>query len=142
MPEGPSIVILKEEAASFIGRKILRVKGNTAKIETTRLVGQRVVAFRSWGKHLLIELEDFAVRIHFLLFGSYCINARKDRPPRLSLRFHSGEINFYSCSVRYIEGDLDDVYDWRADVMSDCSKAIVSAGPYFAIRSLTTDQGT
>ena len=118
MPEGPSIVILKEEVESFIGRKILRVEGNTTKIDKARLVGKRIVAFRSWGKHFLIEFDDFAVRIHFLLFGSYRINERKDRPPRLSLRFVKGELNFYSCSVRYIEGKLDDVYDWRSDVMS------------------------
>jgi endonuclease VIII len=120
MPEGPSIVILKEEVAAFTGRKILRVEGNTTVIDKARLVGQRVQAFRSWGKHFLIELDGFAVRIHFLLFGSYRINDRKDRPPRLSLGFgKGGELNFYSCSVRYIEGSLHDLYDWRTDVMSD-----------------------
>jgi endonuclease VIII len=36
MPEGPSIVILKEQANVFEGRKILRVAGNTT-IEKERL---------------------------------------------------------------------------------------------------------
>jgi endonuclease VIII len=120
MPEGPSIVILKEEVASFVGKTILRAEGNATLIDKTRLVGRRIAAFRSWGKHFLIELDGLALRIHFLLFGSYRINERKDRPPRLSLQFAGGrEINFYSCSVRFIEGSLDDVYDWRSDVMSD-----------------------
>ncbi|HEV7617137.1 MAG TPA: DNA-formamidopyrimidine glycosylase family protein [Burkholderiaceae bacterium] len=119
MPEGPSIVILKEQAAGFAGRKILSAEGD-AKIDKARLVGQRVVALRSWGKHFLIELQGFALRIHLLMFGTYRINERKDSPPRLSLGFDGGdELNFYTCSVRYIEGSPDDVYDWSADVMSD-----------------------
>jgi endonuclease-8 len=119
MPEGPSIVILKEEAARFTGKKILRVEGNTT-IGKERLVNQRIVAVRSWGKHFLIQFPGFALRVHFLLFGSYRIDERKDRPPRLSLGFaRGGEFNLYACSVRFIEDDLDDVYDWSADVMSD-----------------------
>jgi endonuclease-8 len=118
MPEGPSIVILKEEAAGFVGKKILSAEGNT-RIDKARLLNRRIVAVRSWGKHFLIELPDFALRVHFLLFGSYRINERKDAPPRLSLGFAHGELNLYSCSVRYLEGDLDDIYDWSADVMSD-----------------------
>jgi endonuclease-8 len=118
MPEGPSIVILKEEAAGFIGKKILRVEGNT-KIDKERMLNQRVVDVCSWGKHFLIRFPRFALRVHFMLFGSYRINERRDRPPRLSLQFAKGELNLYACSVRYIEDDLDDLYDWSGDVMSD-----------------------
>jgi endonuclease-8 len=82
MPEGPSIVILKEQAAGFARKKILRAEGNT-KIDKGRLINQRIVALRSWGKHFLIEFRGFALRIHFMLFGSYRINERKDSPPRL-----------------------------------------------------------
>lgn len=119
MPEGPSLVILRELTQSFAGKRIRSAEGNS-KIDKARLVGRRVVALRTWGKHFLIELDGFAVRIHFLMFGSYCVNARKDRPPRLALSFARGrELNFYSCAVRYIEGSLDNEYDWRVDVMSD-----------------------
>jgi endonuclease-8 len=119
MPEGPSIVILREEAAAFAGQIIRRAEGN-AKIDMQRLPGQQVLALRSFGKQFLIELsDDLAVRIHLLMYGSYRINERKDAAPRLSLGFDVGELNFYSCSVRLLEGDLDAFYDWRADVMSD-----------------------
>jgi endonuclease VIII len=119
MPEGPSLVILRENAQSFAGKRILKAEGNS-KIDKARLVGQRIVALRTWGKHFLIELPGFAVRIHFLMFGSYCINERKDKPVRLGLGFARGkELNFDSCAVRYIEGSLDDEYDWRGDVLSD-----------------------
>jgi endonuclease-8 len=119
VPEGPSLVILRELAQSFAGKRIRTAEGNS-KIDKARLLGQRIVALRTWGKHFLIELDGFAIRIHFLMFGSYCIDSRKDRPPRLALSFARGrELNFYSCAVRYIEGDLDEEYDWPADVMSD-----------------------
>ena len=118
MPEGPSIVILREEVAAFSGRTIERAEGS-AKIDMSRLVGQAVRGFHSWGKHFLIELEDVSVRIHLLLFGSYRINERKDATARLSLAFANGELNFYACSVQLIEGPLGAAYDWSMDVMSD-----------------------
>jgi len=116
--EGPSIIILKEEVRSFKGRKILKVSGNS-KIDQRRLLNQRIIDFRSWGKHFLIEFKGFSLRIHFLMFGSYRINQGKDATPRLRLEFKNGELNFYTCSVQFIGEKLDDVYDWEADVMSD-----------------------
>jgi endonuclease-8 len=118
MPEGPSIVILREQAAAFAGQTIVRAEGNTS-IDKERLVGQRIVALRSWGKHFLVEMPEFSLRIHFLLFGSYRINERKDAEPRLSIQCEHGELNVYTCSVKFIEEPLDAVYDWQADVMSD-----------------------
>ena len=119
MPEGPSIVILKEEAAAFAGRKVLRVSGNS-KLDLQRMHGRRIVALRSWGKHFLLDFDDFALRVHFMLFGSYRINERREAPPRLSLGFARGEeLNFYACSLKFVEGDLDATYDLSGDVMSD-----------------------
>ncbi|MDO9405390.1 MAG: DNA-formamidopyrimidine glycosylase family protein [Polaromonas sp.] len=127
MPEGPSILILKESAAGFAGRKILRVEGN-AGVDLTRLKGQRIVSLRTWGKHFLIELAEFSVRIHLLMFGSYRINERKeDAQIRLGLGFAKGEeLNFYTCSVKYIEGPLDASYDWGADVLSPAWDAVAA----------------
>lgn len=118
MPEGPSIVILCEEAARLVGKRIRAAQGN-AKIDMTRLPGKRIESLRSFGKQTLIELPDVTIRIHLLMFGSYRINERKEAPPRLSLAFDNGELNFYTCSVRLLDGDLDELYDWRADVMSE-----------------------
>ncbi|AXK72748.1 endonuclease [Lysobacter sp. TY2-98] len=120
MPEGPSLVILRESAESLAGLKVLEATGNT-KQPLERLPGSRLRAVRTWGKHFLLDFGDFAIRIHMLMFGSYAIDERKpDKTPRLSLRFtRKREINFYSCSVRYIEAPLEEVYDFSADVMSD-----------------------
>lgn len=117
MPEGPTIVILKEEVSAFKGRKVIAVEGNS-KLDIQKMKGKTIVDFKSWGKHFLICFKDFSVRIHFMLFGSYRINERKETAPRLRLIFKNGELNFYACSVRFIEEKLDEVYDWSADVMN------------------------
>lgn len=119
MPEGPSIVILKEETRKFAGKKILAVSGNS-KIDLSQLEGKKVIALKSWGKHFLICFTGFTVRIHFLLFGSYRIDEQKPGTvPRLALTFKNGSLSFYACSVKILEGDLDTHYDWSIDVMND-----------------------
>jgi endonuclease-8 len=118
MPEGPSIVILREETQSFKNKKVTSVSGNS-KLDIQRISGRKVIDIKSWGKHFLICFKDFTVRIHFMLFGSYRINEEKDAVPRLSLQFSNGYLNFYSCSVKFIEEPLDKIYDWTEDIMSD-----------------------
>ena len=118
MPEGPSIVILREQAAKFARREIHTVGGNS-RLDIQRMAGLRLDEMRSWGKHFLLCFDGFALRVHFLLWGSYRIDERREgSAERLSLGFDNGELNFYSSSLKYIEGDIDDAYDWSADVMS------------------------
>jgi endonuclease VIII len=119
MPEGPSIVILKEAVQAFEGKKILRVDGNT-KVDISGLANQPLTDFKSWGKHFLICTPKQTVRIHFMLFGSYSINELAEtKKPRLHLHFRKGDLYFYACSVKLIEDDPDTVYDWSGDVMND-----------------------
>lgn len=118
MPEGPSIVILKEEVQSFTGKEVIAVSGNTS-VDVSRVEHNRIVAFKSWGKHFLMCFEEFTIRIHLMLFGSYRINERKETPPRLSLMFKDGEINFYACSVKILEGDINNYYKWSEDVLNE-----------------------
>ena len=117
MPEGPSIVILKEELLPFKGKKIIQVSGNS-KIDLDLLLNKKIRAFESWGKHLLICFDDFFLRIHMLMWGTCKINERKDAAPRLSLGFKNGEVNFYTCSIKRIEGKTGSIYNWETDVMS------------------------
>ena len=117
MPEGPSLVILKEELASFKGKKIIEVSGNS-KENIQQLEGQKIIDFKTWGKHFLICFKGVTLRIHFLLFGKYSINEKKLTPVRLGLKFSKGEINFYNCSVKFITEPLHEVYDFTADVMN------------------------
>jgi len=116
--EGPSLVILTEELSSFVNKKIVHVEGNS-KQDISKLKGKKILDIQSWGKHLLIQFNDFYLRIHFLLFGSYRINERKEnQAARLSLIFKNNEMNFYSCSVKFFEGRIEEAYNWTTDVMS------------------------
>jgi endonuclease-8 len=119
MPEGPSIIILKEAMQSFKGKAVVEATGNSKKIDFKILNGKKIIDLRTWGKHFLICFPDFTIKIHLLMFGSYRINERKDAIPRLSLRFaRNKELNFYTCAVTLLEQPLDELYDWSADVMS------------------------
>lgn len=117
MPEGPSLVLFREELQRFVGQKILSVSGNS-KIDQQRLVGKKIKEIRLWGKHMLWCFDGFTIRIHFLMFGTYYINSEKDRAPRLSIEFEKDYLNLYSTAIKIIDEPLDEIYDWSADVLS------------------------
>lgn len=117
MPEGPSIVILKEAITHFTRKKVLKASGNAA-IDMKRLQNKTIRGIKSWGKHLLIVFDGFYIRIHLLMFGTYLINDRKSTPLKLRLNFKNAELNFYTASIVLEEGSPDDSYDWSADIMS------------------------
>jgi endonuclease-8 len=52
------------------------------------------------------------------MFGTYRINEEKVQPISLNLTFKNGSINFYACSVKILEGDVNTHYDFSSDVMS------------------------
>lgn len=141
MPEGPSLVIAVEELRPFVGKRIVEVTGNTRQPKE-RLLGERIRDIFSYGKYLNFQFEDFALRIHFMLFGSMRVGEpRPNRDPRLTLSV-GGELQaaataggkavltdaspaalptayFYACSVQFIEdSNLRAQYEFRTDVMS------------------------
>src|SRR3569833_1443708 len=118
MPEGPSLIIAREEMLPFIGKKVIAVSGNT-KTDKERILNKKLLDIKTWGKHLLLCFDGFTIRIHFLMFGKYLVNAKRESDPRLSMQFKSGEINLYTCSVKFIEEALDEIYDWTSDVLND-----------------------
>lgn len=120
MPEGPSIVILKESIKAFRGKKILEADGYGKTLDFGRLHGTRITDIKTFGKHLLLCFPDFTIRVHLLMFGSYRINNDKpDRNPKLRLLFADHQtLSFYAGSVKFIEEPLNEVYDWSADVMN------------------------
>jgi endonuclease VIII len=118
MPEGPSLVILREAVQAFENQTIIAVSGNLRTFDPELLLHRKITGFKTWGKHFLICLGELTVRVHFLMFGSYTINERKEgRTPRLQLVFRDGELNFYACAVRLLDDHPNAVYDWSVDVM-------------------------
>ena len=146
MPEGPSLVIAKEEMLPFIGKKLIAVSGNS-KTDKERMLNKKLLDIKTWGKHLLFCFSKFTVRIHFLMFGKYLVNKqREDGNPRLTMQFKNGEINLYTCSVKFIEEPLDEIYDWSADVLSDewdpkLAKKKLKAIPKTLVADALLDQG-
>lgn len=123
MPEGPSIIILKEAIQQFEGKKVLAISGNS-KVDYQQAEGKKLNTIKTWGKHLLFCFSGFTIRIHLMLFGSYKVNERGKAKNRLRLEFSNGEVNFYAVNVQLLDGDVDDHYDWTADVMNDRWSAV------------------
>jgi len=55
------------------------------------------------------------------MFGSYSIDehTKKDSSVRLRLVFAKHTIYFYTCSVKLLLEDVNSIYDWETDVLSD-----------------------
>jgi endonuclease-8 len=125
--EGPSLYLAAAQLKPFIGKRIGGVRGNTT-IAKERLEGETVRNIFAWGKHLVLQCDAFALRVHFLLFGSFEAEVEgtmvtgdytRPRVPRLALTFPNGELRLFTCSVRFIEGrNVKRTYDFAVDIMS------------------------
>jgi endonuclease-8 len=125
--EGPSIHLAAEQLRPFVNRTVESVSGNS-RIGIDRLQGQRVLAIFAWGKHLVFQFDGFALRVHFMLWGTFAATVdgasvtgdyRRSGPPRLVMNFSNGEITMWAASLKWIdEADAAKEYDFSADVMS------------------------
>jgi endonuclease-8 len=117
--EGPSLKVVADRLDSFKGKIVLSASGN-ARIEKSHLFGQKIKKIFTVGKILIIQFSRFSLKLHFLMFGSYRINEKREgMEPRLSLQFDGGQLNFYSCSVRMIENkEIKKMVDEEVDILS------------------------
>lgn len=122
--EGPSLVILNEELMPFIGKKVLKVLGNTNQPKEN-LLHSTLKEIETWGKVIFLiftprnKKQDIITKTHFLLFGSYRINEPKEnRFPRLELTFKNGTVYFYSCSIQFDGQDYYNQVDRKVDLLS------------------------
>lgn len=120
MPEGPSILLMKESIQKFEGEKVLEAGGN-AKIDKEILIGRNLKEIKTLGKQTYLVFDDIAVRIHLLMFGSHSVDeqTKPDQQLRLSLIFSNGSMYFYTCNVKMVDTEFLKKIDWEADVMSD-----------------------
>ncbi len=58
MPEGPSILILKELVKPYTGKKIIEARGN-AGMDMSVISGKKILSFKTWGKHFLIFARTY-----------------------------------------------------------------------------------
>jgi endonuclease VIII len=152
--EGPSLYLAANQLKPFRGKSVLSVSGNT-KIEKERILKKEVKNIFSWGKHLIIQFDEFALRTHFLLFGAFeaMVNDstltgdyKRAYTPRLQLDFENGSIKLFNCSVKFLEtGNAKASYDFTIDIMSskwDPDKAFnsISSKPGVEIADILLDQ--
>jgi endonuclease-8 len=126
--EGPSLYLARQHLKPFQGHRVSAASGNTKAIDPADLAGLKLKEVSSWGKHLILQFDDFALRFHFLMFGTYEAEIdgewvtgdyRRSRAPRLALVFPNGRFNAYSCSIKVVDSrSAKRHYDRRIDIMS------------------------
>jgi len=126
--EGPSIHLAAEQLKRFAGCRVRRVEGNS-RIGIERCRGKVVREIFAWGKHLVFQFDGFALRVHFMLWGTFAATVkgksvtgdyRRSGAPRLVLSFTNGEITIWSASLKFIDCPrARDTYDFSVDVLSD-----------------------
>ena len=116
MPEGPSILLLKDQLMPF-KNKVVKNAGGYGKMPTDWLKGKKLLDIKTWGKHLLLVFTNGTVRIHLGLFGDVLINERKNVNRSFFLEFAKGEMNGYVVRAKKVE-DINKEYDWRTDILS------------------------
>jgi endonuclease-8 len=125
--EGPSLVILREELQPFLGKKVLEVRGNTKQPKES-LKGSCLTKIDTWAKNLFLVFSSprgkthlkIVTKTHFMMFGSYRINDPKpNQNPRLQLKFKTGILYFYSCSIQFDAEAYLNAVDRKVDLMSE-----------------------
>lgn len=117
MPEGPSILHQKNELLPFKG-KVVKKAGGYGKMPTSWINGKKLLDIKTWGKHLLFIFSNGTVRVHRGLFGDILVNERKKVNRSFFLEFATGEINGYVVRAEKLKAPVDEVYDWRTDILS------------------------
>ncbi len=117
MPEGPSILHLKNLLMPFKG-KLVKKAGGYGAMPTAWIKEKKLTDIQTWGKHLLFIFSNGVVKVHLGLFGEVLVNERKKVNRSFFLEFASGEINGYVVQAAKLQKPLKEIYDWRTDIMS------------------------
>ncbi len=121
--EGPSIHLLAQELQVIVHQKVTKLFGNAHfDVDKNELVGQRIHDVYAFGKRLVIQLDDYAIISHFLMYGSYRIDEeRKDKLPRLALWTKKHKVYFYNCSSKCVskKQDMKERVPFEFDILSD-----------------------
>lgn len=117
MPEGPSILHLADQLKPFKS-KLVKNAGGYGKMPTAWLNGKKLLDIKTYGKNLLLLFANGTVKIHLGLFGDVLINERKKVNRSFFLEFANGEINGYVVNASKMDTALNEMYDWRTDILS------------------------
>lgn len=118
MPEGPTIVLMKEDLQKFVGEKVIEVSGSEVP-DNSEIEGEILREIKTFGKQTFLIFDKIIFKIHLMMFGSYSLYKRKDIDTlRLGLTFEDGGMYFYTCVVKVVDESFLLKIDWEADIMS------------------------
>ena len=118
MPEGPSILHIKNQLLPFKG-KLVKKAGGYGPMPTKWINGKKLIDIKTWGKHLLFVFANGTVRVHLGLFGDVLVNERKKVNRSFFLEFAKGEINGYVVRAEKLKSSLEELYDWRIEILHE-----------------------
>lgn len=116
MPEGPSILHLRNQLLPFKG-KIVKKAGGYGPMPTGWINGRKLLDIQTWGKHLLFVFANGTVRVHLMLFGEIYVDERRKTNRSFFMEFAKGEINGYVVKAQKLKGTPEETYDWRTDIL-------------------------
>ena len=118
MPEGPTIVLMKEDLQKFVDEKVIEVTGSEVP-KNSKIKGEILREIKTFGKQTFLIFDTIIFKIHLMMFGSYSLYKRKDIDTlRLGLTFKDGGMYFYTCVVKVVDESFLLKIDWEADIMS------------------------
>jgi endonuclease-8 len=127
--EGPTVYRTAQQLQPFKGKKIIKVGGNTSAEFQAQFLNMTVQDIFCWGKHLVFQFDDFALRVHFMILGTYEGDVdgtmiygdyKKTKDLKLQFDFPNGWFAMYSCNLKFHpdEPNLKRIYDYTTDVMA------------------------
>lgn len=118
MPEGPTIVLMKEDLQKFAGEKVIEVSGSEVP-ENSGIEGEILRDIKTFGKQTYLIFDTIIFKVHLMMFGSYSLYKRKDIDTlKLGLIFKDGGMYFYTCVVKVVDKSVLSEINWEADIMS------------------------
>lgn len=119
MPEGPTIVLMKEDLQKFVGEKVIEVSGSEIP-EDHKIKGEILRDIKIFGKQTYLIFDTIIFKVHLMMFGSYSLYKRKDIDTlKLGLTFKHDGMYFYTCVVKVIDESYLKKIDWETDIMSN-----------------------
>lgn len=134
MPEGPSILFLKNKIQRYKGKTVSEASGYS-EMDKSRMTNAKLLDIETYGKNLLFVFKDFFVGVHLGLFGSMLVNKRKKVNASFTLHFGEAEINFYVAKTKLYEGKPSDVFNFKTDILKK------EFDPEFILEELKTNHG-